>query len=163
MGYGCNPTLIGEEPVWVTHPCRRRLKTGSAVHVVEPRIRALLAQYPRMPGTVIAERVGRDRGLTVFKERVAVLRPVYLPPDPASRTTYLPGEIAQFEFWFPRRPRDPPGDSGRFKMNFGISTSVLGRPCQHSGCDLLDTPDGRGPGADLAVGIRSSCFKHPMR
>jgi hypothetical protein len=47
-----------------------------------------------MPATVIAERIGWDRGLTVFKERVAELRPVYLPPDPAGRTTYVAGEIA---------------------------------------------------------------------
>jgi hypothetical protein len=26
---------------------------------------------------------------------------VYLPPDPASRTTYLAGEIAQCDLWFP--------------------------------------------------------------
>ena len=29
------------------------------------------------------------------------MRPVYLPPDPASRTTYVAGEIAQCDFWFP--------------------------------------------------------------
>ena len=28
-------------------------------------------------------------------DRVAELRPAYLPPDPASRTAYEPGEIAQ--------------------------------------------------------------------
>lgn len=32
---------------------------------------------------------------------MAELRPVYLPPDPASRTTYVAGEIAQCDFWFP--------------------------------------------------------------
>jgi hypothetical protein len=37
----------------------------------------------------------------VLKERVAQPRPVYLPPDPASRTSYVPGEIAQCDFWFP--------------------------------------------------------------
>ena len=26
---------------------------------------------------------------------------MYLPPDPASRTSYLAGEIAQCDFWFP--------------------------------------------------------------
>jgi len=29
------------------------------------------------------------------------LRPVYLPPDPAGRTQYVAGEIAQHDFWFP--------------------------------------------------------------
>jgi transposase len=33
--------------------------------------------------------------------RVAELRPAYLPPDPAGRTVYVPGEIAQHDFWFP--------------------------------------------------------------
>ena len=33
--------------------------------------------------------------------RAAELRPVYLPPDPASRTSYAPGEIAQCDLWFP--------------------------------------------------------------
>jgi transposase len=32
---------------------------------------------------------------------VAELRPAYLPPDPASRTAYAAGEIAQCDFWFP--------------------------------------------------------------
>ena len=67
----------------------------------EPRIRELLRAYPTMPATVIAERIGWDRGLTVLKDRVRELRPAYLPPDPASRTSYVAGEIAQCDFWFP--------------------------------------------------------------
>jgi transposase len=82
-------------------PRYQRALKGSAVDAFETRIRELLQQYPRMPATVIAERIGWRRGLTVLKERIAELRPVYLPPDPASRTTYLPGEVAQFDFWFP--------------------------------------------------------------
>ena len=31
----------------------------------------------------------------------AELRPAYLPPDPASRTSYAAGELAQCDFWFP--------------------------------------------------------------
>ena len=54
-----------------------------------------------MPATVIAERIGWTRGMTVLTGRVRELRPVYLPPDPASRTTYVAGEIAQNDFWFP--------------------------------------------------------------
>jgi transposase len=50
---------------------------------------------------VIAERVGWERGITVLKERIALLRPAYLPADPASRTSYAAGEIAQCDFWFP--------------------------------------------------------------
>lgn len=82
-------------------PKYERTPAGSIVDEVEPRIRELLQSYPRMPATVIAERIGWDRGLTVFKERVAELRPVYLPPDPAGRTSYVAGEIAQCDLWFP--------------------------------------------------------------
>ena len=42
-------------------PKYERPPAGSVVDVVEPRIRELLAVYPRMPATVIAERIGWDR------------------------------------------------------------------------------------------------------
>jgi transposase len=66
-------------------PKYERKPAGSAVDGFEPRIRELLQACPTMPATVIAERVGWDRGLTVLKDRVRELRPAYLPPDPASR------------------------------------------------------------------------------
>jgi hypothetical protein len=46
------------------------------VDAVEPRVRALLAEFPRMPATVIAERIG----------------------------WYAPGELAQCDLWFPPVP-----------------------------------------------------------
>jgi transposase len=82
-------------------PKYERKSAGSIVDTAEPRIRELLAAYPTMPATVIAERIGWDRGLTVLKDRIRELRPAYLPPDPASRTAYAAGEIAQCDFWFP--------------------------------------------------------------
>jgi transposase len=82
-------------------PAYRRQPSGSIVDAVEPQIRELLRVYPRMPATVIAERIGWTRGITVLKDRVAELRPVYLPVDPASRTNYEAGDVAQCDFWFP--------------------------------------------------------------
>ncbi|HEV8566701.1 MAG TPA: IS21 family transposase [Actinoplanes sp.] len=82
-------------------PTYRRRPGGSVVDAVEPRIRELLQTYPRMPATVIAERIGWQRSIRVLSGRVAELRPLYLPPDPSDRTTYLAGEIAQHDFWFP--------------------------------------------------------------
>jgi transposase len=82
-------------------PGYRRRSSGSVVDEVEPRIRELLQAYPRMPATVIAERIGWQRGITVLKDRVGQLRPMYLPPDPASRTAYAAGEVAQCDLWFP--------------------------------------------------------------
>ncbi len=82
-------------------PRYERRPAGSAVDAVEARIRELLKAYPRMPATVIAERIGWTRSIRVLSGRVAELRPVYLPPDPAGRTSYIAGEIAQCDLWFP--------------------------------------------------------------
>jgi transposase len=82
-------------------PKYERAASGSVVDEVEPRIRELLQAWPTMPATVIAERIGWERSIRVLSDRVAELRPIYLPPDPAGRTTYLAGEIAQCDFWFP--------------------------------------------------------------
>jgi transposase len=82
-------------------PRYQRPAKGSVVDEVEPRIRELLRVYPAMPATVIAERIGWTRSIRVLSARVAELRPVYLPPDPASRTAYAAGEIAQCDLWFP--------------------------------------------------------------
>src|SRR3954465_15391614 len=82
-------------------PSRERGPRGSLVDKVEPQVRALLAEHPKMPATVIAERIGWTRSLTILKDRVRELRPVYAPVDPASRTSYLPGERAQCDLWFP--------------------------------------------------------------
>ena len=54
-----------------------------------------------MPATVVAERIGWERSITVLRERVGQLRPLYLPQDPAGRTAYEPGHRAQDDFWFP--------------------------------------------------------------
>ena len=82
-------------------PKYERKPAGSIVDAVEPRIRELLRAYPTMPATVIAERIGWTRSIRVLSGRVAELRLAYLPPDPASRTSYEPGEIAQCDLWFP--------------------------------------------------------------
>jgi transposase len=82
-------------------PKYERAPAGSSVDAVEPRIRELLKAYPRMPATVIAERIGWTRSIRTLSGRVAELRPAYLPPDPASRTSYVAGEIAQCDLWFP--------------------------------------------------------------
>jgi Helix-turn-helix domain of resolvase len=55
-----------------------------------------------MPIKAIARvmKVSRNT-VPVLRDRVAEVRPAYLPPDPASRTAYEPGEVAQCDLWFP--------------------------------------------------------------
>jgi transposase len=57
-----------------------------------------------MPVTVIAERIGWSRGMTILKDRVRELRPLFLPSEPSGRTEYQPGELAQWDLWFPPTP-----------------------------------------------------------
>jgi transposase len=78
-----------------------RAAMGSVSDAFEPRIRELLKAFPSMPATVIGERIGWPYSIRTLSGRVAELRPLYLPPDPASRTTYDAGELAQCDFWFP--------------------------------------------------------------
>ena len=82
-------------------PRYSRAPVGSVADGFEPRIRELLQAFPTMPATVIAERIGWPHSIRTLSGRIALLRPVYLPPDPASRTAYDAGEIAQCDFWFP--------------------------------------------------------------
>jgi transposase len=85
-------------------PKYRRVPRGSLADVVEPRVRLLLAEYPRMPATVIAERIGWEHSLTILKDRVRQLRPLFTGVDPADRVEYAPGEVAQCDLWFPAVP-----------------------------------------------------------
>jgi transposase len=82
-------------------PRYERAAKGSVADGFEPRIRELLRAVPDMPSTVIAERIGWPYSVRTLSGRVAELRPAYLPPDPASRTAYAAGELAQCDFWFP--------------------------------------------------------------
>jgi hypothetical protein len=85
-------------------PRYARALRGSLVDEVEPRIRELLQAFPTMPATVIAERIGWSHSIRILRDRVAELRPVYLPPDPASRTANEAGDVAQCDLWFPPIP-----------------------------------------------------------
>jgi transposase len=130
--------LASQEP-----PRYQRAGRGSIVDAVEPQIRELLATWPTMPATVIAERIGWDRSLTVLKDRVRMLRPLFTPPDPVSRTLYQPGELAQCDLWFP--PVDIPlgyGQVGRppvLAIVAGYSRMITARmiPSRQAG-DLID-------------------------
>jgi transposase len=91
--------LRSDEP-----PRYEREGRGSLVDGFEPAIRELLGEFPEMPATVIAERIEWPYGMTILKERVRELRPLFVPPDPSQRTSYRPGELAQWDLWQPDVP-----------------------------------------------------------
>lgn len=65
------------------------------------RVSALLAEFPDMPASVIAERVGWTGSSSWFRENVARLRPEHQRVDPADRLVWSPGDAAQCDLWFP--------------------------------------------------------------
>ena len=69
----------------------------------EPRVRALLAETPEMPATVLAERVGWTGSIRWFRENVTRVRADLRPIDPADRLTWAAGDVAQCDLWFPPR------------------------------------------------------------
>ena len=82
--------------------------------VFEAAVRALLAQVPDMPATVLAERVGWTGSIRWFSDNVKRLRPEHRPIDPADRLTWAPGDAAQCDLWFP--PKRIPLEDGTTKL-----------------------------------------------
>ena len=76
----------------------------------EERVKAMLAEFPEMPATVLAERVGWAGSPSWFRENVARLRPEQRRPDPADRLVWSPGDAAQCDLWFP--PKRIPLEDG---------------------------------------------------
>jgi transposase len=84
-----------------TPPRYERKPAGSRFDGYEVQVRALLAQTPSMPASVIAERIGWEYSASVLRARVAQLRPLFAPADPTDRTEYQAGDIVQCDLWFP--------------------------------------------------------------
>jgi len=124
-------------------PEYQRPPAGSLVDAFEPQIRVLLAEFPRMPATVIAERVGWQHSASIFRARVSALRPEYQGVDPVQKTSYQPGEIAQCDLWFPEtRVFVAPGQERILPvlvMTLGFSRTILATmiPSRQAG-DILE-------------------------
>ena len=83
-------------------PRYERAAKGSALDEFEGAIMAMLNENVRAPSTVILERLrplGYRGGITVLKERVAKMRAPLLAAKSYQRTSYLPGEISQLDWW----------------------------------------------------------------
>jgi len=82
-------------------PAYRREATGSSFDAFSAQVRVLLAATPTMPASTAAERVGWSGSPSLFRAKVAELRPEYLVPDPADRLVHPPGFQVQCDLWFP--------------------------------------------------------------
>jgi len=85
-----------------TPPRYERAAAGSMLDRYADAIAAMLDENPKAPATVIRERLqvlGYTGGVTILKEHLAELRPRFLAARSYQRTTYLPGEVMQLDWW----------------------------------------------------------------
>jgi len=83
-------------------PHYERAKSGSLLDGYEGAIAAMLDKDPNVAATVILERLrplGYQGGITILKERVRDMRATLKAARSYQRTTYLPGELSQFDWW----------------------------------------------------------------
>ena len=82
-------------------PTYQRAPAGSSFDVFAVEVRRLLAVTPTMPAATIAERVGWSGSPSLFRAKIAEIRPDYATPDPADRLVHPPGFQVQCDLWFP--------------------------------------------------------------
>jgi transposase len=83
-------------------PVYERKKSSSLLDPHKEAILAMLREDPTVRSTVIRERLqaqGYVGGITILKDVVADLRPQFLAARAYQRTSYLPGEIGQVDWW----------------------------------------------------------------
>ena len=128
--------LASDEP-----PTYRRARRGSLVDAVEPEVRKWLREDPKMPATVIAERIGWEHSITILKDRLRQIRPEYAGLDPADRIVREPGDSAQMDLWFPA-PLIPVGFGQAAMLPVLVMTLTYSR---FLAAVMLPSPAGRGP------------------
>ncbi len=97
--------LRSEEP-----PAYHRTPPGSKLDPYRAEIASLLRDESDMPAKRVAEIIaeqGFRGGQTIVNEYVRQIRPLFQTPRVFQRTTYAPGEIAQWDLWAP--PEIPVG------------------------------------------------------
>ena len=85
-------------------PRYQRAEVGSILDPFKGEVAAMLAEDAKAPATVIIRclrRLGYAGGITILKEHLAKVRPEHLAARTYQRTSYLPGEIAQVDWWSP--------------------------------------------------------------
>lgn len=85
-------------------PRYERLGRGSILDPFKGEVAAMLARDAKAPATVIIRelrRLGYAGGITIVKQHLGTVRPEHLAVQTYQRTSYLPGEICQVDWWSP--------------------------------------------------------------
>jgi transposase len=83
-------------------PRYERKPPGSKLDPHKGSVAKMLKEDPSAPATVIIEylrRDGYDGGITILKEYLAEVRPLFVEAELRQRTSYLPGEMGHCDWW----------------------------------------------------------------
>jgi transposase len=83
-------------------PRYERAGRGSKLDPFKDAVVAMLREDPKVPATVICERLRRegfDGEITILKNWLRQVRPQFAAAAGFQRTSYLPGEICQLDWW----------------------------------------------------------------
>jgi len=106
-------------------PRYERERSGSRLDPFKDEIAAMLDQDPKVPATVVLQhlrRGGYAGGITILKEHLARVRPSFVSARTFQRTSYLPGEISQLDWW--HTGRQIPVGKGASKEAFGLVATL---------------------------------------
>ncbi len=138
----------------LTEPPRyERSRSSSLVDPFTDQIASLLDQDPKAPATVVLEHLrksGYTGGITILKEHLATVRPSFLQARTFQRTSYLPGEISQIDWW--HTGRKIPVGKGALREAFGLVATL-----PHSAAHAAVFTHGRTIGDLLPAAL--GCFE----
>ena len=106
-------------------PQYERAREGSKLDPHKGSIAGMLREDAGAPATVIIERLrrdGYDGGITILKDHLQKVRPLFSEAESRQRTSYLPGEIGHTDWW-ETRVWVPVG-KGATREVFGLVTSL---------------------------------------
>jgi transposase len=106
-------------------PRYERAPAASKLDPFRDAVAAMLGEDPKVAATVIADRLrpqGFAGSLTILKQHLRQVRPAFLAAASYQRTSYLPGELAQVDWWHTGL-RVPIG-KGRTREAFGLVATL---------------------------------------
>lgn len=106
-------------------PVYERAPAVSKLDPYRGSIAQILSENPGVAATVIRERLRRDGyegGITILKDYLAGIRPLFTDAQSYQRTSYLPGEIGQTDWWEPGI--SVPVGKGASREVFGLVTTL---------------------------------------
>jgi transposase len=122
---GMSPTTVHRLLGLAEPPRYERRRTTSLVDAFASEIAAMLGEDPKVPATVMLQHLRRSGyvgGITILKEHLARVRPQFLAARTFQRTTYLPGEISQIDWW--HTGRKIPVGKGAHREAFGLVATL---------------------------------------